>query len=414
MPSPSKIKEFRFKVGTTHNTAFTNGAASAWNAVDGTATKMRVVAYDDGGLTQDGLPDETMQTRMHAQDAHIAGLRKGTIKVTAYAGAAYTNLAVAPEINIARAAMGGLTSAATGRTTAIAAGTSTTVNALVASATGYASAGMAALIGVKGDGRGNGEVKPINSVTSNSLGLAIACAAAPTEGDAISISDTCYLDEDATQQYIDTYAIGHATADHRQTIGGAATIQITGMGPGELPKMEITIAVTDHQYITTTGDKSSLTHGTVPKGSDPPYDKGIGLVHVGDHNSSTRTLRKCGALTVTMGASYEEVPGPHGVNGIAGYQHMPGVPVAEATLLMDEDDGLIADFTSQTAKAVLFQLGHTAGACCAIELPKAYLDALPVPADLGNLKGLKITLHGTEDYVASNDLRSSAVRVHWF
>lgn len=413
MASPNSIRELRIKVGTTHRTTFENGAASVWNAVDDTATKLRVIAFDDSGLTQEGISDDTMQTRMHAKDASIAGLRKGDLKFTIYAGAAYSNLAVPPELNIVRASMGGLQSATNARSTTVGAG-STTVNVTVGSASTYVVAGQAALIGVKGDGRGGGEAKPINAVASGSIGLAIACAGAPEEGDAIVFSDTAYLDEDATQQYMDTYAIGHATADHRQTIGGAATYAISGMAPGELPKIEITLMVTDHQYITAAGDKSTLTHATTPRGSDPPYDKGIGLVHVGDYGDSTRTIRKCGNLTFAPGVAYEEIPAPHGVNGVGGFQHMPGVPTAECTLLMDEDAGLIADFTSQTAKSLLFQLGHTAAGCCAIEIPKAYIDALPVPDSVGNLKGLKITIHGTEDFVASNDLRSSAVRIHWF
>jgi hypothetical protein len=228
------------------------------------------------------------------------------------------------------------------------------------------------------------------------------------------VSDTAYLDEDATQQYVDTLGIGHATADQRQTIGGTGTFTVTGMGPGELPKLEIELLVADHKYVAA-NERTSLTPGTGPQSGGVPYERGIGLVHVGDHGDSTRTARKCGSLVFSSaGLTYEEQPEPSGVNGLGGFQHMPGVPTVECTLLYDEDFGLIADWNSQTAKTVIFQLGHLVSGCFALELPKAYLDALPVPEALNNLSGLKLMMHGTEDYVASNDLRSSAVRIHWF
>ena len=158
--SPSSIREVRYMKGTTCNVAFGNGAEALWNILDGTATKLRVIAYDDTGLVQEGMPDETIQTRMHATPKTIAGLRTGTLKMTTYAGAAFSNLAEAPEMGLVSASMGGLQSATNARSTT-ASGTGTTVNVLITSADTYCVAGQAALIGVKGDGRGGGEVKPV-------------------------------------------------------------------------------------------------------------------------------------------------------------------------------------------------------------------------------------------------------------
>jgi hypothetical protein len=413
MASPQSLRELRFLVGTTFNTTFTNAASLSWNAVDATAHKVRVTEYDDSGLVQEGIEDETLQTRMHAKPAAVEGLRKGTLKISTYAGAAYSNLAVPPEMNIVRAMMGGLQLTTNARSSTISTG-STTTNINVTSADTYVVAGQMCLVGVKGDGRGGGECLPINSVGTNFVETAVACAVAPNTGDAITFSDTAYLDEDAAQQYIDTLGIGHATADQRQTIGGTGTFTVTGMGPGELPKLEIELLVADHQYVAI-GDRSSLTPGTGPQSGGVPYERGIGRVHIGDYNDSTRTARKCGSLVFSSaGVVNEEQPSPSGVNGLDGWQHMPGVPTVECTLLFDEDFGLIADWEGQTAKTVIFQLGHLAAGCVAIELPYALLDALPVPEALNNLSGLKLMMHGTEDYVASNDLRSSPVRIHWF
>lgn len=412
MGSPSSLREVRFLTGTTFNKVFSNAAESGWNAADNTAYKLRVAAYEDA-LTQDGLPDETLQTRMHSTPAPIEGLRVGTQSITAYAGGAWSNIETAPHIVLARDSLGGLVSARTGRTTTADAGGST-VNVPITDATTYCNVGMALKVGVKGDGGGDGQVAPINAVAATYAELSLALPGAPSAGDTVVISDTVHLDEDATQRYVDTVIIGHGTANQKASIGAAVVLSsITGMATGELPKMEFELTPADWKWLPS-NERTSLTRSKTPQGTNPAFERGIGMVHIGDFGDSTRAVMKCGDLTFTPGVAHEPLPGPGGVNAIEGFQHMPGTPTAEATVLVDEDFGLVADFEGQTNKMVLFVMGHETGKTVAVQLPKANLTALPTSETLNNLAAMKITLQGTEDYTEGSDLESSAALVHFF
>jgi len=414
MASPLALREVRVKTGSTFRTEHQNAASSDWNAVDGTATKLRVTVYDDSGLVQEGLEDESLQTRMHAKDAPYEGLRGGTIKLAGYLGGAHANVDWSVGAIIANALLGGCVNPTTARSTVVIAGTITTLNIPYDASLANVVAGQAMLLGTRGDGRGGGEVKPIASVTANAAQLDVAAAVAPNAGDAIVFSTTAYLDEDVAQTYIDGLGIGHATADQRQWIGGAGGLSITGLVPGEAPVMETELMVGDHQYVPT-GDRTTLSHAVSPQGNDPATERGLGMFQVSDHDSTTRTLVKGGDITFESGVAVEAFPNHAGLNGLGGFQRIPGVPKMEFTLLYDEDMlGLRDDFTGQTAKLIIYQTGTSATQTAAIEFPKAYLAAAPVPAALGNVSGVKIAVHGTEDFVASDNLLSSAVRIHWF
>lgn len=413
MGSPARLRELRVKVGTTFNTNHANaGGATGWNVDYSTVHKLPIVAFDDSGLTRPGLEDETIQTRMHAKPASIPGLSKGALKFSTYLEGAHANVGYPSSINVLRALCGGMATATNARS-GTAGGAVSTVNIAKTSVNTYVVAGQAVLCGVKGDARGGGEVKPINGVSVDHIGISIATSAAVDTADALTFSTTLYPDEDATQQYIDALAIGHATADQRQTVGGSGSFAVSGLGVGEAPKVDVELAVADHQWCPS-GSRASLGHSTTADAGKPAFDKSIGLVHIGDHGTSTRTAYKCGDIAFNPGLTHEELPEPSGINGLGGFQHMPGVPTLELTVLMDEDAGLLDDFTNQTAKTVLVQLGHAPTKCVAIELPKAYLDEQPAAATLGNMRGLKLKFHGTEDFVSGNDLRSAAWRLHAF
>jgi hypothetical protein len=271
--------------------------------------------------------------------------------------------------------------------------------------------GQAVLIGVKGDARGLGEVRPINATHTNWIQLPIATNAAVTAGDALVFSTTTWFDESSDQMYIDSYAIGHGTADHYQTIGGVPSFGVSGTGVGEKPKLDFEVAVQDHQEVAV-GDRSSFTQAQSPKGGEPAFNRSMGMVHIGDADSSTRTVIKCTDIAINPNVSFEPDPAPHGVNGQSGFTRMAGVPTGEATLLIDEDFGLLADFEAGTAKHIIVQLGTAATKTIAFEFPSAYLDAKPIPTDVGNLKGIRIVWHGTRDESKSEDMRKSPLLIH--
>ena len=408
--SDARLREFRYRNSTTFQTVFANAATTYWNTDN--AVKLELTAYDATGLVQEGLEDPTLQTRLHQKGAPTPGLSKGELTFSTYLTGAETDLTGGAVPNMLRAIVGGRTAPTNARSTTATGGTTT--NITLDAANSYVVAGQAVLVGVRGDGRGMGEARPINAVGTGWVGLTFAINAAASSGDALVFSDTIHLDETGNQEYFETLAIGAAAADQRQTIGAGATFEVGGMGMGERPTVDVTLAASDHRHVPVS-DQSSFTHGTAPSGGTPAFSKAIGLFHMGDHGDTTRTAYKAGDFTFTPGLELEEQPDLAGVNGVGGLEQIMTTPTLEATLLYDQDMlGLKADFDAQTAKAGLLQLGHEATKAVAIELPKCYVDNLPEDAVIGNLAGVKVMVHGTEDFVDGDELASSVFKIHMF
>lgn len=410
MASPKALREFR-ALTTTFQEAHTNAATDTWTA----ATKYRVVDYDDSGCVREGIEDASLETRMYTKRANIPGLATGTLKFSVYTGGATTDTTACAGAVLANVILSGIQAPTNARTGAVGAGTSTVVNVLMTSANTYAVPGMAVLVGTKGDGKGNGEVKPIIATDDTWLLLGVACNAAPEAADPLVFSTTVYPDEDATQMYLSTLALGHATADQKQTISCFGKMGISGLGSTEPPRLDFELTATDHQTCAANA-RATISHSNVASGTDPAFNKGIGSCQLGDYASNARSIVKSGEFSVDPGMAYEAIPSLGGMNGIGGAQKIPSVPMAEFTLLWDEDmPGLRDDFEASTAKRCIMQFGHTAAKTFAVELTKAYLDVEPTSQAIGALAGVRIKMHGSEDYnQGATDLNRAGLKLHWF
>ena len=400
----------RFTDGTM-STAFVNAASATW--VTTAATKVRPIAVDDSGLTQEGIEDETLETRMYRKRPNHPGLRKGSAKIDMYVDGAPSNTDMGFVGSMFQVAMGGIVGPTNARTSTFAAGSSTT-NFNVDSANTYVVVGQGLKVGVKGDTRGNGEIKICTKIAADGGDLYPACQGAPTSGDPVAFCTTAFLDEDTAQNYVDLLLIGDDAADQRQTIGGAVTFGIEGIAPGELPKVSWDVQSADHQYVEAAGDRASFDHNAAAAGSDPAHDRAIGLVHVGDSLATARTSRKAAGITVSPNLVVLEHPEPGGVNGIGAYERAPGVPEIEMSLLHDQDmPGLANDYNAGTAKSVIAQFGHHTGATFAVEFPNCYVKDLPMRDEEDGLTVSKVAFRANEDFTAgSTDLNRSAMRIH--
>jgi|1_EtaG_2_1085319.scaffolds.fasta_scaffold09729_2 hypothetical protein len=409
--SDARLREFRYRNSTTFQTSFTNAATAYWGV--SSAVKLELTAYDASGLVQEGLPDETLKTRLHEKGAPTVGLSKGELSFSTYLTGAESDLDTGPVVNLLRTVVGGITEATNARGSTVTSG-STTTNIAITSANTYAVAGQAVLIGTRGDGRGGGEVRPINATGADWATVSFAFTGAPSSGDAVVFSDTVHYDESAAQEYIETLSIGHSTADQRQTIGGAGTFEIGGTAVGERPTVDVTVACSDHKHVAA-DSRASFTHDDDPASGTPAFNKSIGMFHLGDYGAAARTCWKAGEFSFSPGMEIEELPCPCGNNGVGGYEQVMSVPTMEVTLLYDEDMlGLKTDYDNGTEKTAMLQLGTAATKTAAIELTSCFIDNLPEDSVIGNLAGVKISLHGDEDYTDSNELRSSVFKIHHF
>jgi hypothetical protein len=416
MGSPASLRDFRFKVGTTFNTSMTNGADAngSWNT-SATTTKLRIAGFDDTGLVQEGIPDETLQTRLYGRPAPYAGLRKGTLRVSPYLAGAETGLTAHPEAIWLNAMMGGCQLPTNARTATVTDGASSSnQNIALLSASTHAVVGMAVLCGVKGDGRGNGEVKVITGIDASGINIGSETVAAMDTGDTVRFSTTVFLDPDAATRYLDWFAIGAATADQRQGVGCAGTFTISGTAPGELPKIDTDLMVPEWRPVPS-NERATISYAA-PSGNEPAYDRSIGMLQIQQSDSDpARDLFQGGDYAVDPGLALEEVPDLAGINGVGGYCKTPGAARIEATVLTDEDmTGLYDDFTARTNKVVVLQFGHAAEKCAAFELQKCHLADAPVSATINNQSAVKVVFEADDDYTANGELQSSALRIHMF
>ena len=408
----SQLRELRVRfVGGTFNETFTNAASATWNTTN--SNKVRFVAFDDSGLSQEGIEDETLETRLYRKRPNHPGLRKGSIKVDTYVDGAPSDTTHGVIGTFFEVAMGGIVGPTNARTGTIVAGSSTT-NFNLEAANTFVVVGQGLKIGAKGDSRGNGEIKICTRIAANGGDFYPACQGAPTAGDTVAFCTTAYLDEDTAQNYVDTLAIGDDSADQRQTVGGAVTFGIEGLAAGELPKASFEITAADHQYVEASGDRASFDHNASAAGSDPAHDRAIGLIHIGDSLATARTSRKGAGVTITPNLTVIEHPEPGGVNGIGAYERGPGVPEVEVSLLHDQDmPGLAQDYNSGTAKSVILQYGHATGKAFAVEFPDCYVADLPTRDEEEGLTVSKVKFRANEDFTAgSTDLNRSAMRIH--
>lgn len=409
MASPVVLREIRTRIVTAVNPTHANAASATWTG----ATKMLPASYDDAGLKQEGFPDDNLKTRLFDAGAPTPGLSRGTYKMSFRGLGSYANTDPTPEQILMNAVCSGIALPTTNRNVAIAAGSSTTI-INIATCNSFMRPGQALLIGRKGDGKGNGEVKPILECNAGAAILAIACNAAPAENDPAVISTSIWPDEDGTQTYIEHLAIGAATDDQKQTVGGQGKMGFSGLGMSERPTLDLDMTAADWRTCPT-DSRASLQHAVSPQRGTVTFGKGIGLCHVGDYNTATRASFKYAEVSHDPGLAYAEVPGPGGVNGVEGWEKVKGNPKTTLTLLYDEDmPGLASDFGNGQAKHILIQHGHEMGKCFAIEQRKSYVDDSCPAKAAGPLAGVVLTTHGCDDYNASSNIKSAAVVYHMF
>ena len=414
--SPSALREFRYKAkGASQSEVFLNAAHANWVPGTDDTVKLRVVAFDDSGLTQEGLPDETLQTRLRGKPAPFAGLRKGSMKFSVHLPGRASNT-TPPQATLIQQFTGAIWTPTNAAGAVVGAGTMSTTNVALASANTYTAVGAAVLVGTRGDARGSGEVKIVSSVDAGGIQFTSACRAAPAAADALVFGTTVYCDETAAMAYIDTLSVGHNGNDQRQTIGAAGTFGISGTGIGEIPKIDVDLMVSDHRWVPT-DEQTSFVHATSPDGSDPAYQRGTGMLQIWNTSGDTaRAVYSAGEITINPGLVIEEIPDPLGPNGVGGFCRMPGAATAEMTVIHDSADmpGMVDDFEDQVEKSLLLQFGHEIYLCAAIDMPNVHLTKLPEAGALNGLSGVKIGFEADDNYTAGSELASSPIRFHFF
>ncbi len=388
------------------------------NADSFSGTKLRITSFDDSGLRHQAEPSADMHDRYYTGSPAVPTLRVGTFGFSMYLGSGSSDTTANPIATLLSKIMGGLDSPSAKTDAADSSGTHTGTRIYATGIESNVEAGNAVLIGTRGDGRGNGEVRRITATGTNYIDLAMATSGTVQDGDALVLSHTVYLDEDSTQEYLDFLSIGHATSVQRQMIGCQATFEFSGLGIGEKPMVSFTVTPADWEHASANLATLSSTAGS---GNNPPVDKGLGGLFLQDHGTTTRTVYTGGDVAIPNFMSYSPDTSHNGVNGIGAWSKMPSQPRVSLSLHIDQDmPGLYNDFANEStstgaqAKQLLLQYGHTAQRCVAFDFPKCYLAEDPERTPLNNKDAVRLTLEGIEAATSGNDIARSPICIHFF
>lgn len=410
---PERIRELRVRVGTTFNTSFTAANDSTWNPdtmTDG--YKVNATSFDASGLIHNGVESAVLQDRLFgASEANVPALRDGNLKFSMYLGKGSSSVSQNFECSLLGAVLGATQNPST-KSTEVDSATTTVLTRT--GIDGYCSVGQCVLVGTKGDARGNGEVKLITATATDQITVYPACSGAPTDGDALVFSHTAYLDQDATQQYLDFLALGFNVEDQIQAIGSVANVSFEGLAPGEIPTANFECTVADWQFVPT-AYRDQIEAGSAGSGNNAPATKGLGSFQFGDSGSTTRNVFKAGSFAVGLNLTHEKLPDANGINGCGGFVKTGCVPTLEFDLIIDQDfPGIFQDFENGTEKRAILQFGATANNCVAFTFPALYLSQSPVYSSLNNLQTLKVSCRAAEKASYTADLDASVLAIHWF
>ena len=378
LPSDFDRYEVRYiNRGSTFNTTFTAADDASWNA--GTANKIRVYDLDLSNLTEESVPDPSVQQRFDGRNPPLITRRTGSIKFKMHMGGGSSDITYSAVSELLGAVLGGKYAPASISDTAE---TGSTATQIVASAHGYKN-NMVMLI--------NGESSPIEDedpdVDTNKFDLQMDLSAAPANGDTIKAGHTIFIDE-TDETYLDWLIIGSHTGtgatdnpDQVQCIGTAGIVTIGGLTPEETPFFEFEFMVGDWQFVEN-DDKASFSYTEEPIGEDP-VSSSCGYAMIQDSGTTTRNETAGGNFEIEIGG-YELVPimdHNNCANSVGGWKKVrldtgPRITMDAYWANLADMPGLQDDFRNGTKKQVLLQFGASAQNSVTFYMQKAYLQQL--------------------------------------
>lgn len=389
---------------TTYPTAFVAGNNSAWT----NATNLR--AFDCKVKAPYGtVKDTTAQTAGEGHPAPIVTDRSGgTIEFSMWLEGGSSTTSPPTVATLLGAALGGLKSCSKITDSCLADCTT----GLVKCTSHGKVAGEAVLVGVRGDGGGDGKVAFVDTVDSaNQYWVKPLLPAAPAVSAALKNGHTVYIDQ-SVERYLSFYLIGSYTgsgatddADQINMIGcSCSKVAISGFAQGQAPKVTFTFNIGDWRnepYAT----RATISHTATAAGNGPAGNLSLGALVIADASGYTRTTVQGGGIEVDPQIAIERIDDPNGANHTGGWVQVPSEtgPTCSVTRYWGDMPGLYDDLTAGTAKFVLCQWGHVAQATVAFGMQRAFLNSVPERVEFNKSMALKLGFHGDRGRATGND-----------
>lgn len=290
-----------------------------------------------------------------------------------------------------------------------------TVTALTTTASGTFDPGSLFRVGVKNDGRADGQWGVVDSHTLTTLTSETAFAVAPTSGtpDVVFSAYTAYTQETTCATTSKRFFI--KSADTQWCLHGCFVkgIALSGYNPGELPMIEVTIGVSWAEPISATFPDTTAMDWTIA-----PVPVGAGGIFLQTYGTTTRQIVNCRNLAINYTVGVTPLMGHATVSPyqtITGASRVPDQISVSVTL---DAEGASANPTWWAAWLtnarwhLLASLSTAAGSAVACYFPNlAFTGNRPTQVDSDGLNRVVVNFQAGADTAETTDeLSLSAMR----
>ena len=232
----------------------------------------------------------------------------------------------------------------------------------------------------------SGEVRRISAVSGTELTLEIPLSSAPANG------TTIYGVEyhTVTPGSVSSLGVGIQAEDSEMKYLAKGAIAAGGIKVdaknGDYAKLTISLEAADFERV------SSFTAPTTsaPETGVIVGDGGAVVIYDG----STSVSLCPSDISVGLGLSHEWIPSAVGTNGKCGYEAVPAESSLEVTAYQDSTLSALEGMLEKEMPVVV-QFGDEQGHVVGVYYPSAAISAAPVPADIGSIQGVKVSLKTT-------------------
>ncbi len=365
-------------------------------------------------LDQAREADMTVQSRKNVTRPGFLGLRTGTLEFSTYVPGLMTDPGVAaPTSNwctdLMGNGLGGSLLSDDGGTISSATDGDTFVTTGVTAIT----AGSVIRVGVKADGRCDGQPGVVSTWSGGNTQLLTTLPGTPNAADAVRVCANMYPTETnpaTTLRFLfgltDTGAQFHCMGAQLESFSDE--IDISGARPIKRT-WRYRIAYWDRSAVTIPSAVTLPNTDTAPIAG--------GSLYVQTFATATRAIEECGTLTLSLAMGLIPQQGPRAsqepYGNITGWVSTGCVPTLTWTIPYSTQPAtdFDTDGSSTTFKHILFVSNATAARCQGFYLPRAFpVGAKPTYTDRNGLTYVSKTYQGTESTTTTSELTLSAIR----
>ncbi len=369
---------------------------------------------DPSGITQAKIDTSRTQQYLQGGQQWILGIKGGSFKMSMWLPGHGSTTAGATTASATETFLGlvfgNATISAASGTTYTGAGTAI---APTTTASGTFASGSICFNGALGDTHGGAQAAAVSTHAATTLNLLTALGGIPANNDVLYSANNIYLPESPTSATVTSCRFLLQTGNLMYECHGCypSAVSITGLNPGETPKIEITWTVAWWQYSTATFPSAVATDTSLPA------PVAAGSLFVNDVGTATRVTRTCRDFKIDIKLGVVPLLGPGGVDSrqvCVGARRIP----SDITIMWSEDADAATTTpvapgfgTGTTNKHVLYTVSTGIGSRIAFYAPAVAANTVAIQKIDKNINRVTFSGKAYTGGTTTTDLTASALRM---